>query len=642
MAKVVSFDIWDTLIKRKCHPEEVKLFTMKYMLLKYYNSIKEEYKDIYKLLNLRNEIETKIREENVAKGKDPECTIEETFERIQKQVFNKEIPSIVNELLKTEIDFEKKVIYVNKDIIPILEEYKDEKKYCISDFYMGKESLKEILESVDLYKYFENIFSSSDILLNKISGRLYEYIHNELDVKSDEHIHVGDNPYCDIEKAKELGIQTVQVQKYGNYDFTPKPSRKFDFKLDDIKIKEPKDNNDELYNLGIEISPLLYFFVENIIEYSIMNGVDTVYYQTREGETFIKIHELIEKDNIYGMRIPKCELLEVSRVATFAPSLEQVSIGELLKLWSQYRTQSMKALFKTLNIDINKYMNYLEKYGIDPNKNIKEPWFNMKVQNLFNDDEFISKMQNEVKNKREQLKKFFEKKGILDDDKEMLVVDMGWRGTIQDNIAYIYPNKKIGGYYYTLYDYYNYQPKNTYKIPYIKNREITYEYIAPMITVFEMLFNTESGSVIGYKDGEAIRKVKKEEYDTVKNVTSFIQKGMMDGAKKINEYMKYHPFMNFEFDNYIYDIIIKLKEKPNKTIVEAYYSLVHNDTFGTGKYVDKRGKLSTIQRLNILRVRNILRKEMWKEAFIIHNEIGYMNALMGVKSTMRKLLGRNK
>ena len=41
MTKIVSFDIWDTLIKRKCHPEEVKLNTMKYMLLKYYKDIKD-------------------------------------------------------------------------------------------------------------------------------------------------------------------------------------------------------------------------------------------------------------------------------------------------------------------------------------------------------------------------------------------------------------------------------------------------------------------------------------------------------------------------------------------------------------------------------------------------------------------------
>lgn len=640
MTKIVSFDIWDTLIKRKCHPEEVKLFTMKYLLLKYYNDIKDEYKDIYKLLNLRNEIETKIRQENAEKGKDQECTIEETFIRLQKAIINKEIPDISQELLKVEIDFEKSVIYVNEEVLPILEKYKDIKKYCISDFYMGKESLREILESVDMYKYFEDIFSSADMLLNKISGRLYQYVEEKLQVKPEEHIHVGDNPYCDIEVAKKQGIQTIEMRKYANYDFAPQERRTFNFDFESIKVKDPKNNSDELYNLGVEISPLLYFFVENIIEYAIKNKIDTIYYQTREGETFIKIHELIKQNNIYGMEMPDCKLLEVSRVATFAPSLKEFTIAELLKLWSQYRCQSMKSLFKTLNIDINNYMNYLGKYDIDPKEEIWEPWFNLKIQNLFNDENFKEQIEKEIGEKRKELIQFFAKKGINNDDKSILIVDMGWRGTIQDNIAYIYPNKKIGGYYYALYDFYNYQPKNTYKIPYIKNREITYEYISPMLTVFEMLFNTESGSVIGYKNGEAIRKVKKEEYETVKNVTSYIQKGMMEGSKLINNYMKNHPYLNYEFDNYIYNIIMELKKHPNKTLVEAYYSLVHNDTFGTGKYVDKRGRLSGLSRFNVIKVRNQLRKEMWKEAYIIHNNIGYMNILTKTKSIIRKLLGK--
>ena len=37
MAKIISFDIWDTIIKRKCHPEEIKLATARYIVLKYEN-----------------------------------------------------------------------------------------------------------------------------------------------------------------------------------------------------------------------------------------------------------------------------------------------------------------------------------------------------------------------------------------------------------------------------------------------------------------------------------------------------------------------------------------------------------------------------------------------------------------------------
>ena len=240
-----------------------------------------------------------------------------------------------------------------------------------------------------------------------------------------------------------------------------------------------------------------------------------------------------------------------------------------------------------------------------------------------------------------QLIRFFEYKGIFNDNKPMLVVDLGWRGTIQDNLAYIYNNKQIEGYYYALYDYYNVQPQNTSKFAFITDKKIVNDYIGKMITLFEMLFNPESGTVISYQNDKAIRKVKESEYNTVKNTTSYIQNGMIDGSKKINEYLRCHPFENSEFNNYIYDLIKKMKEEPSEDLVEAYYSLVHNDTFGTGEYVDKRGKLTKMQKINIFKCRDLLRQEEWKEAFLIHNNIHLLKYILNFKSKIRKIFGGN-
>lgn len=641
MQKVISFDVWDTLIKRKCNPEEIKLFTARYLLFKYESKIREEYRDSYIILKTRNCIEFEICKENEKKGKDGECRIIDVFNNLQKKIFKKEEDSIAIELLRIEIEHEKKMIYVNEKVLDILEKYKDLKMYCISDFYMDKNSLKEILDSTILKNRFEEIYSSADFLLNKKSGNLYKKFEEDLKISPNDHIHVGDNEFSDIQVAKKMGIETIQMEKYGEHDFCPNRNRKFDFNLDSLKIKEASKREERLYNVGIDLAPLLYFFVNKIVEYGMRNNRSEIYYQTREGETFIKIHEMIKKDNIYEVKIPECKLLEVSRVATFGASLNEITISELLRLWSQYRCQSIKALFKTLDIDIKKYESIIKKYEIDIDEMIWEPWFNIKIQNLFNDDEFKNGINKELKEKRKQLIKFFESKGIVNDEKPMLIVDLGWRGTIQDNLAYIYTNKQIDGYYYALYDYYNVQPKNTTKFAFIKDKEITYEYIGKMITLFEMLFNPESGSVIYYKDNKAIRKVKESEYNTVKNITSYIQKGMLDGSKTINNYLECHPFENSEFDNYIYDIIRKMKEQPSKELVEAYYSLVHNDTFGTGEYVDKRLKLTRMQKMNIFKCRDLLRKEEWKEAFMIHNNIHFLKYILNLKSKIRRMFGGN-
>ena len=173
-----------------------------------------------------------------------------------------------------------------------------------------------------------------------------------------------------------------------------------------------------------------------------------------------------------------------------------------------------------------------------------------------------------------------------------------------------------------------------------KNRDIRNNEVASMITLLEWIHNPGTGSVIEYKQGEAIRKAKTEETDIVKEYIKPLQEGMFEAAKVINEYMKYHPYEAIETKQYVYDLIRKTKTNPSKELIEAYYSMVFNDTFGTAEYVEKDDKLTTMQKLNIFKCRDMLRKETWKEAFIIYNDIEYMNALTGVKGIARKVLGK--
>ena len=637
MSKIISFDIWDTIIKRKCHPEEVKLYIAKYILLKYENILKEKYKNIYEILKLRNKIEYDICQENKKIGKDEECRIIDVFKELQKEIFDKEIQDISSELLREEIEQEKRVIYINPEILPIFEKYKDLKKYCISDFYMSSENLKELLDYLKIPVKIEKIYSSADYLENKKTGNLYKKAELEIGIKPEEHIHVGDNQYSDIEMAEKLGIETIKMNKE-DISFVPEKGRKFDFDFDKVK-KEEKTEEDKLFNAGIELAPLLYFFGYSIVEHAIKNKIDKVYYQTREGETFIKIHELMQESNPFGMNIPQCDIVEVSRMATFSASLKEFSISELLRLWSQYRTQSMKALFKTLAIDIQPYKKFMKKYKIKIEEDIVEPWFDMRVQSLCADKEFKSKIQIELDAKREELLEYFKnKKGITNDDKPLFVVDIGWRGTIQDNLCYIFTNKDICGYYLTLYDFYNVQPYNAKKVSFLNDKNIRNNELASIITLLEWIYNPGTGSVTEYKNGQAIRKAKTEETEIVKKYIIPLQKGMLAGATIINEYMKYHPYDEEEIKLYVYDIIKNIKTKPSKKLVEAYYSMVFNDTFGTAEYIEKDDKLSMKDKINIFKCRNILRREYWKEAFIVYNDIEYMNILTSIKGTIRKII----
>lgn len=634
MEKVISFDIWDTIIKRKCHPQETILKTMKYIYIKYYNQLKDEYKNIYKLLTTRNEIESNLCIETEKQGFDRECKIEKIFETLINETFVDKSVITIDELLKVEIKNEKDVIYINPEILPIFEKYKDLDMYCISDFYMGEKSLKEILNYLNLPIKIKKIYSSADFLLNKKSGRLYDKFESDLNIQPKDHIHVGDNIYSDIEIANSKGIKTIKTTT-SIFPFASNYDRKMEYSFNGI-YKDNKNEKNRIFNSGVDIAPLLYFFVYNIIETAIKKDIKTIYYQSREGETFIKIHKLIEENNPFGIEIPKAKVMEVSRMATFAPSLKEFSIRELLRLWSQYKKQSIKALFKTINIEIGEYQKYFEKYKLDINTDINEPWFDPKIQKLFDDKEFTNQVEKELKNKKIELGKYFkEQLEIENTEGDLFVVDIGWRGTIQDNLAYIFDKKNVGGYYLTLFDYYNYQPENTYKISFIDDKDVRDNIVCNIITLLEWIYNPGTGSVVEYKNGLAIRKAKEKEMNVVEKYIKPLQEGMFEGCKVINEYIKCHPYEAKETKNVVYKLLKSIKENPSRELVEAYYSMVFNDTFGSNEYVEKGKKLTPLQKINVIRCRNELRKESWQEAYMKYNKVGYMKALLKVKSKIR-------
>ena len=657
--KVITFDIWDTILKRTCHPEEIKVHILRYYYYKEYFKIKEEYRNELTLYRLRDSIEVEEYEKARERGVDGECNFREVLATLierthlgtetEKEILKQELPEY-------EINREIEKTYINPLITDIFNKYDKNTKYCISDFYMPKEDLIKILNAHGLDKKFKEIYVSADIMKTKRDeGHLFEYFSEKENIKYENMIHVGDNQHSDIDMAKRYGIETIKIPNPKKYNFDINNLGNIDLKLDNIK----KDTNTEnlakltrenlkeykksLYNQGIEFSAIAYYYIYDIIIDAVLKGYDKIYYQTREGETFIKFHEIIEKNNPFPFKVPKAELIEVSRVATFAASLDEFNVQNLLRIWSQYRAQSMKALFKSLDIDIEKYNEYFKKYDIDKEMTIYEPWFNFKVTTLLQDKEFKKEIEEELKEKRERLLEYLKGKGIENKEgNKIYLVDIGWRGTIQDNLAFVLDKAHIEGGYIALFDYYNPQRENVAKRALIRDSKVTWEYVALTLTIYEMMFSSDTKSVAGYENGKAIRKGKKEEVDFVKNIILPIREGMIDGAKYIAKFMKERDIMEDMYLGYLYNLAREIKENPSKILVEAYYSLVYNETFGTGEYLNGRKKVTGLKRFNIIYVRNLMRNEPWKESLIVGNDLGFYVWLLNHKHIVPDTLRKGK
>ena len=398
--------------------------------------------------------------------------------------------------------------------------------------------------------------------------------------------------------------------------------------------------------------------------------MEKLFFCTREGEFFSRIYHVVEKRGLYtaqmkeagkkcrGSGVPGAEVLEVSRMSTFMPSLREISVSEMMRLWDRYPGQSMKALFCSLQVTDKRLWAFLEKYKINTDEIMYCPWKDARIRQLFKDKDFIACMEAERDRKRERLYAYFAAKGWEKDCAEAVgIVDIGWKGTIQDNLCCLYPDRKIIGFYIGLQPFVSSQLPNSEKYGfldgYARQKDI-------LLTVrpLEMLCNSPNGSVTGYAYTENAANEKKKTIDSSGREYVVRKNNRSEGSEYAVR--KNNPSENRVYYEYTASAQKKILEKiqrrcrpktqmpvcagsrkksrfkaqravyrftvyPDRRTVKAYFSLKHNEEFGIGGYVDvKAGRfrpdlllLAVFTGSGRKRLKAVLKESEWPQGYLV-------------------------
>lgn len=618
--KLKTVDVWDTILRRNCHPDFIKRSTAYYFFLKYHALHKVDSVD--QLFTKRVETERTIGQKNTNLGYDDEYLIQDVMLQwvenyISAQQYD--TTAISHELYSWEIEQEKKNIYLDPDVKEFLAQYPSDITLFLSDFYTSSANLKELLLSAGLdTSVISDGISSIDERLNKRSGRLFDFVQNKYQISPVDWIHIGDNEWSDVQMPASKGIQSIrylpsqQHQLREQKEFLWRKNEELTEAITNNILKEYTKSKDLPvdFQLGLKTTPLIAGFCLKILEQAITSKCEKILFFTREGEFLIKAMDVLIKNiraNISEIKIPEIDILEVSRLATFAPSLQDISLKEMMRIWNLYSTQSISSLFKTLNVAPIKFQSFIEKYGIPADEQIQYPWQDSRIQQLFDDSNFKETLWQHVIQQRAILKRYFKTKGLIDDvNTRICVVDIGWRGTIHDNIALLYPNIHFTGVYLGLQKFLNEQPLNTSKVAFGPdlNHQLEYPHFLDSVAPIEMITNSPSGSVIGYgeENGKlvAIRSVNDDENSTWHNFTKTFQEGILAGmepfSSTILSYGLTHDIVR-DHALKVWDVLISGN---NKSLTDAFNNLNHNETFGLGGYVKKSHVPSTYEILSAL------------------------------------------
>ena len=186
--EIISFDIFDTLVKRNVpYPADIFDVVEKEYNKNHVNNRIESFKRI------RKAAERKAREKHL----ETEITLDEIYSFLPVSDENRK-----DELKKIEVTCEINYCVPNIPIIDIFRKCLKDGKIVIitSDMYLPENVIVEILDNCGIVGY-KRLYLSSLIGKKKSTGELFDYIMADLQIRGKDIIHIGDR------KNKQFGIR---------------------------------------------------------------------------------------------------------------------------------------------------------------------------------------------------------------------------------------------------------------------------------------------------------------------------------------------------------------------------------------------------------------------------------------------------
>lgn len=502
---IIAFDCFDTLVHRTCSNEKVLIDWARYMerILQYKFTMEQLYKT-------RKEQEQNLKKE-----------IEEpTYKELLKAIYNTlSIDISLKEFYelskKVEINIEQKVLVSDKDGVYLLKQLKKEGKkvVLISDFYFGKELLAQILNDLDLGQFIDDIFVSSDIGKRKSTGNLYKYVLEKECISSQEMLMIGDNKKSDVEIPSSLGIATYHKKNMWNSK----------------KILERKEIIKKLYEMSeCESNPIngymsiLLLFCERLYKYLVKSQQDKVYFCSREGQGLKRIFDYYQSFYPKELQITT-SYLYVSRKATVIAGLNDIEKETFDNVFSKKCSYSLRNFMEFMEFSRGTIDYVKSTYGIDDETVlINDKKKNLVFQKIVTDDRVILEYNKIRRNKRKLLEKYLIQQGINVMQGKLCMVDIGWKGSIQDNLRKVLnENVIIQGYYLGIFDkgelvdkcYYSSNNLKTGVVfSTITDKDKDYFIFRKNRMFLETLFTADHGPVMGYKeDGNKVSPIIKND-----------------------------------------------------------------------------------------------------------------------------------
>ena len=454
--ETITLDIFDTVLLRKIWPEDMQFLKVSRKWIPELREVFSNNIQEYELYSLRMYTRKELLNINYTydtdREKEYDVNLKIWFKSILEQLSMKysvklqkeETESLVHKMIQLEIDTEKEELIPNTELIKAIQKikskYKDIKVFFLSDMYLTAVEIKELLEHFKI-DIFEDGLSSTDVGYAKYNGSLFNYIHNEkvFSEKYDifNNLHIGDSLNSDVKMAKASGSNAIfynpmRLRRLRTNLNTMKLNKiKKEVQKKDRKalkkelVNEKKLINKTWRNFGFLFSQALYSYLIHVVNVAReMPKIDFTFVSS-EARVLEEYGKMLFSD--FG----KLENIFIANKLN-RKCILRAFVWELSQ--NENKRYNLESIYKTINFgeiggtrrEIYEFF-FGEEYPyseLNINQRTEENFFKTFLKEIKACD---SKYTKHLREAHKYALKF-----VPDETKKIVIVDIGWGGTIQN------------------------------------------------------------------------------------------------------------------------------------------------------------------------------------------------------------------
>lgn len=351
--KAIMVDFFDTIVFRRIHSVQIYNQWAKALIsrVKFKDTITSS-----EIISKRHQAKSELNKEYY------EPPFKEVMSKLYEKLKDKieiDKEKFISISLETDISVELGCQYKNTHLLNFLLKAKNrgQKIYIVSDFYLPTSAYNNFLINIGNRDIFDGIFVSESCNKTKSNGTIYDYVLQQIGLKAEECIMIGDSKTSDVLQANKYGIEALWYFPLTHKIYT-NISRilNLDYSKRIIRVQ-----SNHLYKNTIfdEYALILFFFAKKLIENAITDKASRLVFISRGGY-FLKrvVDEYLEVFNIQNIQTDYCYLSrkvcltnEPKNIAILKEYLKPfLDNGRLVTVDEGWYCHSQQAISKNLDI----------------------------------------------------------------------------------------------------------------------------------------------------------------------------------------------------------------------------------------------------------------------------------------------------